>query len=97
MVERAKHLEQGGFSRTARADDRDKLTMLDAKIDAAQRVHLPVVVFLLQPAGFKDAIGTSIRDGHRSKAEPRGPKPQVNRALSMNRAHSSALAPACCG
>ena len=64
MIERAKHLEQRGFSRAARADDRDKLALLDAKIDAAQRLHLPVVVFLLQPAGFKHPTGTSIRDRH---------------------------------
>jgi len=53
MVERAKHLEQRGFSRAARAHDRDKLALLDAKIHAAQRLHLSVVVFLPQPAGFK--------------------------------------------
>ena len=65
----APHLEQRGFSRAARAYDRDKLALLDAKIDAAQRLHLPVVVFLLQPAGFKHPTGTSIRDRH--KPQPR--------------------------
>src|SRR5882672_6460897 len=64
MVERAKHLEQRGFSRAARAYERDKLAFLDAKIDPAQRLHLSVVVFLLQPAGFKHTTGTSIRDRH---------------------------------
>src|SRR6266478_7187869 len=64
MVERAKHLEQRGFSRAALAYDRDKLALLDAKIDAAQRLHLPFVVFLLQPAGFKHPTRTSIRDRH---------------------------------
>src|SRR6185369_12105434 len=65
MVERAKHLEQRGFSGAALAYDRDKLSLLDAKIDAAQRLYLPVVVFLLQPAGFKHPTGSSIRDRHR--------------------------------
>src|SRR6185503_501485 len=69
MVERAQHLEQRGFSRTARAYDRDKLSLLDAKIDAAQRLHLPVVVFLLQPAGFKHPTGISMRERH--QFEPR--------------------------
>src|SRR6185503_322693 len=68
MVERAKHLEQGGFSRAARAYDRDKFALLDAKIDAAQRLHLPVVIFLLQPAGFKHPIGISIRPRHQFNA-----------------------------
>src|SRR5262245_18970678 len=64
QIERAKHLEQCGFSRAARAYDRDKLALLDTKIDSAQRLHLPVVVFLLQPIRFKDRNGTFIRDGH---------------------------------
>src|SRR5262245_24872036 len=64
-IERAKHLEQCGFSRAARADDGDKLALLDAKIDTAQRLHLPVVLFLLQPAGFKPPTGISIRNRHR--------------------------------
>ena len=35
------------FFRNRWADDRDKLALPDAKIDAAQRVHLPVVVIFL--------------------------------------------------
>src|ERR1051325_3458954 len=62
MIECAKHLQQRGFSRTALADDRDKLALLDAEIDATQRLDLSVVVFLLEPAGFKHPA--SIRDRH---------------------------------
>ena len=35
MIERAEHLQQRGFSRAARADDRHKFALLNAKIDAA--------------------------------------------------------------
>ena len=56
MIEGAKHLEQCGFSRAARTDDGDKLALPDTQIDATQRLHLPIVVFLPQPASFEDPI-----------------------------------------
>src|SRR5437660_1764275 len=57
LVERTEHLEQRCFSTTARANDGHKFALGDAKIHAAQSLHLSVIEFLFQPIGLEDDPG----------------------------------------
>src|SRR5450432_3180262 len=56
-VEGAEHLEPRTLSAAARSDDGHEFVFRDAKVHAAQSVHLTIVEFFFQSDAFENEVG----------------------------------------
>src|SRR3954465_10029545 len=53
-IQRTEELQEGGFATATGADNRHKLSLIDLKIDAAQSLHLSIIIIFLEPPGRED-------------------------------------------